>query len=63
MRNELETRIMNTLFSYRSSLPFEDIKAQITIILNDYEIEPRKTEIIVRCFITRRSDGRTNRHL
>lgn len=48
MRNELETRIMNTLFAYRKSVPFEDIKAQITIILNDYEIEQRKTEIILR---------------
>lgn len=48
MRNELETRIMNTLFSYRNNIPFEDIRAQLTIILNDYEIEQRKTEIIVR---------------
>lgn len=48
MRNELETRIMNTLFAYRNNIPFEDIKAQITIILNDYEIEQRKTEIILR---------------
>lgn len=48
MRNELETRIMNTLFAYRNNIPFEDIKAQITIILNDYEIEQRKTEIIIR---------------
>lgn len=48
MRNELETRIVNTLFAYRNNIPFEDIKAQITIILNDYEIEQRKTEIILR---------------
>ena len=48
MRNEFETRIMNALFPYRNNIPFEDIRAQLTIILNDYEIEPRKTEIIVR---------------
>lgn len=45
MRNELETRIMNMLFAYRNNIPFEDIKAQITIILSEYEVEKRKTEV------------------
>lgn len=47
MRNQLETEIMNLLFQYRQNLPFEDIKAQITIILSNYEIEKRKTEIAI----------------
>lgn len=47
MRNKLETEIVNTLFPYRNNVPFEDIKAQITIILSNYEIEARKTEIAV----------------
>ena len=45
MRQKLETQIMNAIFPYRTKIPFEDIKAQITIILNDYEIEERHTEI------------------
>ncbi len=48
MRNQLETQILNILFPYRNQLPFEDIKAQVTIILNEYEIEQRHTEIVVR---------------
>lgn len=48
MRNKLETEIINTLFKYRNSIPFEDIKAQITIILSNYEIEARHTEIAIR---------------
>lgn len=36
------------LIPYRKVLPFEDIKAQLTIILSEYEIERRKTEIVVR---------------
>lgn len=45
MRNQLETEIMNMLFKYRNSIPFEDIKAQLTIILSEYEIDKRNTEI------------------
>lgn len=45
MRNQLETEIINTLFAYRNNIPFEDIKAQITIILSEYEVEKRKTEV------------------
>ena len=48
MRNKLETEIINTLFQYRHNIPFEDIKAQITIILSNYEIEARHTEIAIR---------------
>lgn len=48
MRQELETKIMNSLFPYRNELPFEDIKAQITIILSEYEISRRCTEVAIR---------------
>lgn len=48
MREQLYTEIVNTFSQYRNNLPFEDIKAQITIILDNYEIESRKTELIVR---------------
>lgn len=47
-RNQLLTEIVNVLFPYRSELPFEDIKAQFTIILSEYEIEKRNTEIAIR---------------
>lgn len=48
MRNELEQKIVNVISPYRANLPFEDIKAQITIILNDYEISSRNTEVAIR---------------
>ena len=48
MRNKLETEIINILFPYRKEIPMEDVKAQIRIVLSDYEVEARKTEIIVR---------------
>jgi len=48
MRRQLETEIINILLPFRRDLPFEDIKAQVTIALSNYEIESRKTEIIVR---------------
>lgn len=48
MRNRLETEIINTLFPYRKELPMEDIRAQIRIVLSNYEVEARKTEIIIR---------------
>lgn len=48
MRNKLETELLNVLFPYRNKLPYEDLKAQFTIILNEYEIEKRNTEIVVR---------------
>lgn len=47
-RNQLETEIINTLLPFRKDLPMEDIKAQITIILAEYEIEKRKTEVAIR---------------
>lgn len=48
MRQELETKLINVLFPYRNEIPFEDIKAQFTIILNEYEVEARHTEIAIR---------------
>lgn len=48
MRNQLYAEIINTLLPYRKQLPMEDIKAQITLILSEYEIESRKTEIAIR---------------
>lgn len=48
IRDELETEIINTLAPYREKLPFEEIKAQITIILNDYDVACRKTELVIR---------------
>lgn len=48
MRSELENQLINSLIPYRERIPIEDIKAQFIIILDEYEIEKRKTEIIVR---------------
>ena len=48
MRNQLYTELVNCFYKYRSFLPFEDLKAQITIILDNYEIEARKTELAIR---------------
>lgn len=48
MRSQLETELINTLVPFRKDLPFEDIKAQFTIILSNYEVESRNTEIVVR---------------
>jgi len=48
MRNQLYREIINTLLPHRKQLPMEDIKAQITLILSEYEIESRKTEIAIR---------------
>lgn len=48
MRDQLCTELINVLFPYRDKIPFEDIKAQFTIILSEYEVERRKTEIAVR---------------
>lgn len=48
MRTQLETELINVLVPYKNSVPFEDIKAQFTIILSDYEIEQRNTEVAVR---------------
>lgn len=48
MRNRLETELLNVLAPYRKEIPFEDIKAQYTIILNEYEVESRKTEVAIR---------------
>ena len=48
VRNDLETEIVNMLLPYRKELPFEDLRAQLTIILGEYEVDKRNTEIIVR---------------
>lgn len=57
MRNQLETELINTIFPYRKDLPFEEIKAQMTIILSNYEIEARKTEVAIR------DEDKNNRYL
>lgn len=43
----LETKLINVLSPYRKDLPFEDVKAQITIILSDYEVVKKTTELII----------------
>ena len=48
---------MNVLAPYRKGIPFEDIKAQYTIILSNYDVESRKTEIVVR------DDDKNNKYL
>lgn len=47
MRQKLETEIMNTLIPYRDELPLDEIQAQIVIILSDYEVESRNTELAI----------------
>lgn len=47
MRNQLYQEIINALIPYRGSLPFEDIKAQITIILGEYDVTQRHTEVAI----------------
>lgn len=48
MRSKLETELINVLIPHKKDLPLEDIKAQFTIILSNYEIETRKTEVAIR---------------
>lgn len=48
MRDQLYTELINILLPYRKFLPMEDIKAQITLILAEYEIESRRTEVAIR---------------
>lgn len=48
MRQELETKLINCLFPYRQKIPYEDIKAQFTIILSGYDIGKRHTEVAIR---------------
>ncbi len=47
MRNQLYQEIINVLVPYRTNLPFEDIKAQLTIILGEYDVTQRHTEVAV----------------
>jgi len=47
MREQLQTEIINAIFPYRRSVPFEDIKAQITIILSNYDVKKRETELAI----------------
>lgn len=47
MREKLEMEILNIFLPYREKLPFEDVKARLTIILSEYEVESRKTELMV----------------
>lgn len=45
MREELTNRLVNVFLPY--NIPAQDIRMQITIILADYEVESRKTEVMV----------------
>lgn len=47
MREQLQTEIINTIFPYRNNVPFEDIKAQVTIILSNYDVKKRETELAI----------------
>lgn len=47
MREQLQTEIINAIFPYRNNVPFEDIKAQITIILSNYDVKKRETELAI----------------
>ena len=47
MRDKLETELLNMLSPYRKELPFEDIRAQVTIILSEYEVTKRNTELAI----------------
>lgn len=47
MRQELEDKIMMCLNA--RGIQGDDIKSDLTIILNDYEVTPRETAIAVRC--------------
>lgn len=46
--NQLEIDLTNMLLPHKDKLPWEDIKAQLTIILSDYAIEKKSTEIAIR---------------
>ena len=48
MRGELENKILMALTPYRNKIPFEELKAEITIALNAYEVTNRSTEIAIR---------------
>lgn len=48
IRDDLESELIEVIAPYRFKLPFEDIKAQITIILSEYDVQTRKTELVVR---------------
>ena len=47
MRQKLENEIINVLLPYRDSLPIDEIQAQITIILSNYEVQSRCTELAI----------------
>lgn len=47
MRAKLETEIMNVLVPYHDEIPLDEIQAQFTIILSDYEVEKRNTELAI----------------
>ena len=47
MREQLQTEIINAIFPYRNNVPFEDIKAQVTIILSNYDVKKRETELAI----------------
>lgn len=47
MRQKLETEIINTLIPHRNVIPLDEIRAQITIILSNYDVESRCTEVAI----------------
>lgn len=47
-RGRLEDELMNTIAPYKYNLPYEEIKAQVIMILSEYEISQRNTEIAIR---------------
>lgn len=48
MRKELETELIDLLIPYKNVIPLEDIRTQLIIILSEYEIDKRKTEVAIR---------------
>lgn len=74
MREELAIEIINTIMPYMSGEDLQDVKLKLTMILNEYEIDKRCTELtvanedkntaILRKFVAAKlASGRTTRTL
>jgi hypothetical protein len=74
MREELAIEIINTIMPYMSGEDLQDVKLKLTMILNEYEIGKRCTELaiadedkntaILRKFVAAKlASGRTTRTL
>ena len=48
--NQLEIDLINMLIPHKDKLPWEDIKAQLTIILSEYAIEFEKQEHLLHLY-------------